>query len=195
MNQGIQGRWTARLSQDFNVVFESTRADPFLRVRLEGGIEQRSKCFRQITGTHHRRTDTPPASLEHLEPQRAVLDARREEQSRRRPLKVVQQGKGSSVWQRVLAEHEVKLRRADQMVRVPIRAGELAAAATFRNHSSRLEELLAVSPMRSTLIGFACISFAFRAKLEGISNFAVLSVPNKSIADRALEVPAHGRVS
>src|SRR5215472_4505499 len=130
MNQGLQRRWTAQLSQDFDVVFESTRRDSFLCARVEGGIEQRSKCFRQITRTHYRRTDTPPASLEHLEPQCAVLDARREEQSRRRPLKVVQQGKGSSVWQRVLAEYEVKLRRADQMACVPIRAGELAAAAT-----------------------------------------------------------------
>ena len=130
MDLDTQEKWIARLSEILEWCSKSTRADRFLFVGLERGIEQRSKCFRQIAGTHDRRADTAPASFEHLEPQRAVLDARREEESRGRSREVVEQRKGISVWQCVLAEYEVELCRADQMARVSIRAGELAAAAT-----------------------------------------------------------------
>ena len=130
MDLDTQEKWIPRLSEILEWCSKSTRADRFLFVRLERGIEQRSKCFRQIAGAHDRRADTPPASFEHLEPQCAVLDARREEESRGRSREVVEQRKGISVWQCVLAEYEVELCRADQMARVSIRAGELAAAAT-----------------------------------------------------------------
>lgn len=67
MNKGVQKRWIA--SEIFKMVLESTSAHPFLFAWLEGAIEQPAKCLRQINGAQYRRTDTSPASLEHLEPQ------------------------------------------------------------------------------------------------------------------------------